>query len=125
MKTTSFEISQELSKIKFDAETEFYWVETGKGRKQLDYVEFEVGCFQQDWKYTKAFDLETILEALPEKIALYKIDHHLNIYKDYLVYERATGAGIYECNKQDNESLADMAARLLILLESKNLIKFK
>jgi hypothetical protein len=72
--------------------------------------------------------LETILEALPIK---YGYDNCLGVYHKgvgYLVCDCSltTEEGKAEfVYRKDNESLADTAARLLILLESKNIIKFK
>jgi hypothetical protein len=77
--------------------------------------------------------LETILEALPK---------HNNFLTDYdyilAIIDQNYGNELYigyqneedlhqffTVKQQKNESLADTAARLLILLESKNIIKFK
>ncbi len=110
MKTTSYEISRKLFEAGFKPDNE-------------DDLKWYAGPTTNDTA-CPAYDLETILEALPEMIVLHGISHELNIYKNYLVYERATGAGQYECNKEDNESLADTAARLLILLVEKGIVKF-
>lgn len=137
MKVTSLELSKKLAEIGFEAETEFYWAETGKRRIQLEYIEFEVGAFYQEWKYTKAYDLETILEVLPSAIELnnYYPDS-LSVGKEYLGYQ------LYDpycgniddvtrpnekfwCVKLNIESLASTAAKLLLKLHEAKLIKFE
>jgi len=124
MKVTSFQISKKLSEIGFFAETEFYWVETEKGRKQVDYVEYEVGTFYGEWKYTKAFDLETILEALPMGLDMFDGRFVLIIdQRSFFAYANFDkGTQILQIIKQQDESLADTAARLLITLQEKDLI---
>jgi len=76
----------------------------------------------------KSYDLETLLEALPSSIE--------NGTENCLVVNVAFGEIHYEgdCENdtlwqfitttRENESLADTAGRLIILLHEKNLIKF-
>lgn len=116
MKTTSYEISKKLKEIGFKAE-----------------AHHKLRCFKDDFLYSY-YDLETILEALPaiinknrdhgwghfgEELSLKK--HEIGYY--YQDYDVITCKIVVK--KEESESLADTAARLLILLESKGLINFK
>jgi hypothetical protein len=90
--------------------------------------------------YTGKTDLETLLDALPSSIE-YKNEYNVILNYDFFLqndklgyyYERGEygndyhmGDGIFEFSKLSlDESLADTAGRMLILLESKNLISFK
>jgi len=106
MKTTSFEISKKLAEIGFKAE-----------------AHHKLHCFKDDFLYSY-YDLETILEALPEEINLEGYCQELLITKNLLAYQRATGAWDFEQIRNENESLADTAARLLILLHEEGIVNF-
>ena len=128
-KTTNYEISKKLSEIGFKAETGFYWYEYDKG-EEMRYIADADGA----GKY-KAYDLETLLDALPKKMTnkygkeftleisfgvsnwIYYIDKH-----DYIFLSENYIHGQMESEK--NESLADTVGRFIILLHEKNLIKF-
>ena len=111
MKTTSYEISKQLAEAGFEA---------ASGTLKHDPENFSFGT------RFRAYDLETILEALPEGISPWDSSwYELVIYKNYFVYQLVSGVGEFECVRQENESLADVAARLLIKLHEKGLINFK
>lgn len=118
MKTTNFEISKKLKEAGFEAETDYNFIERNNQKvfliniKELSGIEImnEIGVL------IKSYDLETILDALP------KINK-----QEYLL----CSGGIAYLNddyisigREKNESLADTAGRLLLLLHEKNLIKF-
>ena len=110
MKTTSYEISKKLKEAGFEAETEYYW-HAINDKIELHHVA-RAGLGD-----VKAYDLETILDALRQT------------RKRIMIVGKSDNWGInfdYEFNKysQENESLADTAGRLLLLLHEKNLIKF-
>jgi len=120
MKTTSYEISKKLAKIGFKAESNFYWYCYDRGDDLRHISEADgAGNF-------KSYDLETILEALPKK---YGYNNHLGVYPagvGYLVCDCSltTEAGRAEfVYRENNESLADTAALLLILLHEKGLLE--
>jgi len=95
MKVTSYEISKQLAEAGFKGETN-----TTKARLGTrDYP---------------AFHLETILEKLPKNYLL---------RSDWM--ECFLCGAFHVTRRQEDESLADTAARLLILLHEKGLIKFK
>lgn len=132
MKTTSFEVSKKLKEIGFKVTADYAY-----GNDGFKYV---IGRFHDlvEEFYYNTYDLETILNELPKKIryadkeAPMKYDRELEFWdfqmdKKSLYYIRHDYdiEYIVLCHeKQENESLADTAARLLILLESKNLVKF-
>lgn len=68
-------------------------------------------------------DLETILEALPEKIEGWVF---VGINKESISYTKPhwRDPDYLSVAKQNNESLANTAARLLILLHEKGIVKF-
>lgn len=118
MKTTNYEISKKLAKIGFKAETIFCW--------QVDHIndDINLGCWSvipndrmPHFEYILAYDLETILEALPESIEQDARITHLELNKNFIGYTSDTRDNDkLEMNKEKSESLANTAARLLILL---------
>lgn len=121
MKTTSLDISRKLKDIGFDAETNCYWDE----HSQECQVWFKPPNREH---FIKGFLLETILEALPKEIdsgylsisCLDDIERFIFCYakKGDLTYNEI------EIEQPKGESLADTAARLLILLVEKEIVKF-
>lgn len=126
MKTTNYENSKKLAEIGFKAET-----------KNEVYNENYVVNGEEP---LPSYDLETLLEALPKEIEL---DRDNNFKEGFLKlqygrwhikgigYFCAEDAPIYlggeialAVSFEGNESLADTAARLLILLHEKNIINF-
>ena len=132
MKTTSYGISKKLKEAGFEAEADFYWVKTEKNNIQLDFVESEVGCFQTGWEYVEAYDLETILDALPKQFQVAwdgelgksQAILRLTVEKDKIFYNHDSDElrnAMYwrekEVQKTENESLADTAGRLWLMLK--------
>ena len=127
MKTTSYKISKQLAEVGFKAENDFFWVRWDTKTKIKLIHKTDTTPYLRD-SYVKAYDLETILEALPNFIA------NKNKGENCLVIDVAFGVIHYEGDSdnetmfitttEENESLADTAARLLLLLHKKNLIKF-
>ena len=108
MKTTSYEISKKLKEAGFEAETEYYW-HAINDKIELHHVA-RAGLGD-----VKAYDLETILDALRQT------------RKRIMIVGKSDNWGInfdYEFNKysQENESLADTAGRMWLLLKEKGLI---
>ncbi len=127
MKTTSFEISKKLAEIGFKAEINFAFKEIDPSRHR-----FSVGFMSHCEGWFPSYDLETILEALPKTIERDN-PFYLEFRKEFggvmrMGYSEQNGLcdKVYpHFLKGKDESLADTAARLLILLHEKNLIQFK
>lgn len=105
MKTTNFEISKKLKEIGFEAEFNFHY-------KATDPVNlYDSGYEDYKERNTPAYDLETLLEALP------KINK-----QEYLL---CSGGIVYlnddyiSVGKEKNESLADTAGKMWLLLKEK------
>ena len=118
MKTTSYEISKQLKEAGFEAEGDF-------GYRVPDSL-----------NDLKAYSLETLLDALPDSIP-YKEYRATNWY--YLFLRNNTVGYYYECNEymdnyrmgdgifefsklSPNESLADVAGKMWLLLKEKGII---
>lgn len=124
MKTTSFEISKMLKKEGISDKIGFldYYYNTDG---ELRHRDQETYCSQPENTVVDcfAYDLETILEALPERddsdfmLAIFSGAKFIGYYKLGKYHHHVYG--------EKSESLADTAARLLILLHEKGLIKFE
>ena len=134
MKTTSYEISRQLAEAGFEAETEFYCVKWNEGEPELVHESQQTPNLIES---VPAWDLETILEALPKNIITYpdeKITEQpiekLRLEMDEIGYyfSDKDDYGRDNCftylHREESESLVDTAARLLLLLHENNLIKF-
>jgi len=133
MKTTSYEISKKLAEIGFQADFD-YCYRKGEPERGVWSKSFEVTCWDGEdiSNYYPAFDFETILSMLPKEIK-FKGD----TYYFWMIYSETSNCYIvgYICGhfrraelenyKQENESLADTAAHLLIKLHGEGLIKFE
>lgn len=126
MKTTSYEISKKLAEIGFKADAIFAWRKTDG--ELLGYPHHINGEEMVLKHYYLAYDLETILDALPESI----LDKKTASFKEFLTLR--TDGIFYECDltvdhigveREGNESLADTAARLLLKLVEKGILTFK
>lgn len=117
MKTTNFKISKKLKEAGFDAETDYNFIERNNQKaflvniKELSSIEImnEIGVF------IKSYDLDTILDALkqPDKRII------IVIKSDYC--EIGFGHHFDKCSKE-NESFADTAGRLWLMLKEKGVI---
>lgn len=109
MRVTSFEISKKLAEIGF------------KSNHFGAYVNGELAlyCALGDTPYYVAYDLETILTALPKDIQII-----INGENGDCIMYNPLGKDEIFLDKHDDESLVDCAARLLILLEFKGLVNF-
>ena len=117
MKTTNFEISKQLAEAGFKRETEFGYDKSG----QIDYP-----ICNNSLIHIKCYDLETILEALPNFI------ENVTGTGNCLVIDVAFGEIHYEGDSdndamfitttEENESLADAAAKLWLKLKKEGLV---
>tara|TARA_R110000868_G_scaffold329751_1_gene590712 strand:- start:463 stop:861 length:399 start_codon:yes stop_codon:yes gene_type:complete len=126
MKTTSYEISKQLAEAGFKAKSIFGWHVDGK--ECAPAYPLSPTATDYFWSY----DLETLLNALPKVIQNKEKNYHF-----WMTYSGSSDCWImgYVCGiernlnfeeyNEGNESLADTAARLLIKLWEKKLIKFE
>jgi hypothetical protein len=134
MKTTSYEISKKLAEIGFKAETEKAFDNEGT----LISCHKKICILREKSSNPKiygipAYDLETILEALPKHhdffsrgVGKYELLIRYHENKAFIGYQNFDGFDkLLTLEQEKNESLADIAARLLILLHNKGLINFK
>ena len=146
MKTTNFEISKKLKEAGFDAQSSFFWCELGK-----DLIKIHISqshSVPESIDKIKAYDLETILDALPDCITreyksnedgtIKEFEEKLIISKNeiwYKCYDIETSDDAnefwreyqYEQNISIyswNDSLANIAGKMLIKLFEAGLIKF-
>jgi hypothetical protein len=128
MKVTNFEISKKLAEIGFEAETDFFWSrptikliggEEFVGEWNLSFVQ-DKNFISEKW--IRSFDLETLLDALPSEVEL--IESHFSKKRGFYLDLEVFGREFF-IEKEENESLADTAARLLMLLAEKGIINFE
>ena len=150
MKTTSYEISKKLKEAGFEAEADYNFIERNNQEvfliniKELTDIELmnEIGVF------IKSYDLETILDALPDSIireykskndgTVKKFKEKLIIEKDEIRYscddiENANDANRYYqeygymqditiFKKFNDKSLADTAGKMWLMLKKKGIV---
>lgn len=129
MKKTSYETSKKLAEAGFKAETDFYWAKWNQGEPELLHEKEQTPNLIEQ---VPAYDLETILEALPKQrdffsrgIGKYELRIWYHENKMFIGYQNFDGFDkLLTLEQEENKSLADTAARLLLLLHKKNLIKF-
>ena len=133
MKTTSYEISRQLAEAGFEAETEFYCVKWNEGEPELVHESQQTPNLIES---VPAWDLETILEALPnritnENIFIPRIDYYLRLSKEEIWYENECNCDSdescpvdqrFEVSRIKNESLVETAARLWLKLKQEGLV---
>ena len=129
MKKTSYETSKKLADAGFKAETDFYWAKWNQGEPELLHEKEQTPALIEK---VGAWDLETILEALPKFIVYnnrrycltfwlageeiyYEIIGEIDLPENYFHY-------IFPTGKKENESLADAAARLWLKLKEMGLV---
>ncbi len=142
MKTTSFLISKQLKEAGFEAEFNFHY-------KATDHCNlYDSGYEDYKDRNTPAYDLETILDALPDSITREyksKEDGEVKEFREKLIIEKneiryscddienADDANRYfqeygymqdisVFKKFDAKSLADTAGRMWLELKEKNLL---
>ena len=125
MKTTSYEISKKLKEAGFEAETDFYWYCYDMGLAMRHIADAD------GRGNVKAYDLETILDALPAFIEHNNIKYDLWLWNNgigyYPNYDKYSRDGVYNMENgiyefADDESLADTAGKMWLLLREKGLV---
>ena len=153
---TNLEISKKLKEAGFEAETLFYWTKAPKfAETDLDIDIISLVSENRKWQLVKSdipsYDLETLLDALPDFIIRkYKNnnDGKVKEFKERLIIEKEQIR--YSCDdienaddsnyyfreydymsdicvfkKFDENSLADTAGKMLIKLYEAGIINFK
>ena len=131
MKTTSYEISKQLKEAGFEALPNWAWcILNRQDLIRLHFSQFHLVL--PELEKIISYDLETILEALPSYIIVNEHWGKIVNAKCFLFLDKK-GVG-YDCNsgnaigdfsfREENESLADTAARLLIVLHKKGFVNF-
>lgn len=130
MKLTSYEISKKLKEAGFEAEAEYYWHEIND-KIGLHHVA------RAGFGGIKSYDLETTLDALPKQCQVSWYGElgksqavlRLTIEKDKIFYNHASDElrnAMYwrekEAQKTGNESLADTAGKMWLMLKEKGLV---
>lgn len=136
MKTTSYEISKKLAEIGFFAFYDYFYWSASKYRDQdtlnLD-INYDDSKHREDKIIYPAYDLETILETLPDNPykGTYKTERKFFLEKEYIGYQFYEGISdqiecdkTFYCHKEKDESLVDTAARLLLKLVEAGIVKF-
>lgn len=130
IKTTNYEISKKLAEIGFRAQCSYFYFHSDNNDCEASSLE-KYGfdkineCDIED-KYYPAYDLETLLDALPKSIIGPDASspEFLTLTKEYISYESYSTLDCLQVDRKLNESLGDIAGRMLILLHENNLIKF-
>jgi len=123
MKTTSYEISKKLKEAGFKAETDYNFIERNNQKvflrniKELTDIELmnEIGVF------IKSYDLETLINALKQTGKRIMIDVENDYWVIYFNHESYKTILVNNKYSQD-ESLADTAGKMWLLLKDKGLI---
>ena len=132
MKTTSYEISKKLKEAGFEADADYYWVES---KEEIICVNIYVfsDYMSGGKKLCDAFDLETILDALPSVIERkgWGNDIYFKMNKNGFCSENSCSCDsseycpletYYHIDRQKNESLADTAGKMWLLLKEKGMV---
>lgn len=137
MKLTDFETSKKLDELGFRAESDYCYEKDDQEENEVWSIPFELAWwddFERE-RYYLAYDLETMLEALPQYIESETLNNkkdpcHFNMNKHMLCYINHGCDPIFEgvrhyttCAIDKKESLANMAARLLINLIEDKIVK--
>ena len=145
-KTTSYEISKKLKEAGFDAESSFFWCELGKDLIRIHISQSH--SVPESIDKIKAYDLETILDALPDFIIRKyksKVNWEVKAFRERLIIEKKEIR--YSCDDIENaddanrfyqeygymqditvfkkfndNSLADTAGKMWLMLKEKGLV---
>ena len=114
MKTTSYEISKKLEEAGFKAETNFYWYRYYDDGLRMRHIADADGKGD-----VEAYDLETILDALPNttEIIISSLTGERIFYLDSNIRGNEVSIAI-----EENESLADTAGKMWLMLKEKGII---
>lgn len=137
MKTTNYEISKQLAGAGFKGKHDFSWYKNESGKKLLNYGRCGTVTFQDSeerildyYEYCfPAYDLETILEALPESVNLPESVKFKDKWfwfemdKNSIIYEEPdNGICLFHIHINQYESFADAAAKMWLKLKQEELV---
>jgi|SanBayMetagenome_1026888.scaffolds.fasta_scaffold46899_3 hypothetical protein len=138
MKTTSYKISKQLAEVGFNKykipATEYCWHHDNFGSTRfLVGAELEDKTTQtlvSEYKIYPAYDLETLLEALPKQhdffsrgVGKYELRIWYHENKMFIGYQNFDGFDkLLTFEQEENESLADCAAKLWLKLKKEGLV---
>lgn len=126
MKVTSYEISKKLWNTGFRASSKFQWHNSDYCASNGENIEYPPLEPVGDIGIYGAYDLETILEALPDQVENDCRILHFQLTRESILYNSETWNNLgLEVDREENESLADTAARLLINLVEEGIINLK
>ena len=141
MKTTSYEISKKLKEAGFEDSYIYAWYSDSEGLPWIQEIQHAkptaVNKYREEVKLTfvaPAYDLETILDALPARIEKNEKMYDLLLRHNILGYYATSLKLDYDNIQLDDyifelydhdKSLADTAGRLLIELFEAGIINFK
>ena len=117
MKTTSYEISKKLKEARFGKDSAFAHFKSKCGGGGIFYVwEGIKGGYEEEFF---SYDLETILDALPDttEIIISSLTGERIFYLDSNIRGNEVSIAI-----EENESLADTAGRMWLMLKEKGLV---
>ena len=122
-KITSFEISKQLKEAGFEAEAEKCWAKIRLSKTEefiLSPLNFKALAYCEEW--FPAYDLETILDALPKETEII-ISNYTGKRIFYLdSWWRNIRGNEISITVEENESLADTAGRMWLLLKEKGMV---
>lgn len=117
MKVTNLETSQNLKELGFEAETDYNYFLCNNGYQLFHHSERTIA-----WdKGIPAYDLETILEALPKVLQGYELCIYFGA--SFEATKITYNWQKLEVKQNWKESLANTAGRLLVKLLEDNIIK--
>lgn len=128
MKTTSYKISKQLAEAGFEEENDFFWARWDTDSKFVLVHNTNTTPYLLN-SYIPAFDLETILETLPKQhdffsrgIGKYELRIWYREGKAFVGYQNYAGFDkVMTLEQEQNESIADTAARLWLELKKKKI----
>ena len=145
-KTTSYEISKKLKEVGFEAQSSFFWCRLDKDLIRIHISQSH--SVPESIDKIKAYDLETILDALPDFIIREyksKVNWEVKAFRERLIIEKEEIR--YSCDDIENaddanrfyqeygymqdisifkkfndKSLADTAGKMWLMLKEKGLV---
>lgn len=127
MKVTNYELSLALKKLGFKASSHVGYMWDGDG-PQLLVHNGQMEPDEIDEKDILAFDLETIFSALREtkwfRCTIGKKEANFGYCEIYRDKKNELQENSFSISNLNGESLVDTAAKFLILLHAKGLVKF-
>jgi hypothetical protein len=115
-KVTSYVISKKLAEAGFKAESDCFWVKFEDDNKTEELFGNHA-TISRTLKRFPAYDFETLLDALPNSIVSY-----LKLSTSPGFVCSRVNEILYSVDRENGESLADVAAKVWLLLKEKGLL---